>query len=235
MDKMRWELSRFNVLIKGKYKNIYDVEDDINSLYGSSNFSGLDSLDWFLLNKKNDKLSFALLSVPSSFFNNEQDVELFEIERLHNLELSDCIHEVVNKIIMQERSFFSMKRNQLIVSSNISSAFYKVKISDDFYFLLNSEHNYVGFLLSNATENIIGYSNSNNSELFNSFLLRMLDLCNDESYDAMDDQDEKYLMMLNKLEDDCLSERNRDARIFEILIFIKNAKFTFYNIDEKNN
>ncbi|PHM46215.1 hypothetical protein Xmau_00621 [Xenorhabdus mauleonii] len=235
MDKIRWELSRFNVFFTGKYNTIYDVEEDINTLYGSSNFSGLDSVDWFLLNKKNNNLSFVLLSVPSSFCNDEQDFEQFEIERLIHLELDDCIHNFVKKVIMQEKAFFSLKRNQLIVSSNISSAFYKVKISDDLYFLLNSERDYVGFLLENSTENIVGYSSPVNNTLFNELLLRMMNLCNDKAYDAMDDQDEKYLIMLNELEKDCLSEQHRDARISEIRIFIKNSKSTFYDIDEDND
>ncbi|CDL83514.1 hypothetical protein [Xenorhabdus szentirmaii] len=59
----------------------------------------------------------------------------------------------------------------------------------------------------------------------------MLDLCTDEAYDAMDNQDEKHLLMLNKLEKNCLSEQHYDARILEILIFINNAKFTFYDIN----
>jgi hypothetical protein len=58
----------------------------------------------------------------------------------------------------------------------------------------------------------------------------MLDLCTDEVYSAMDDQDEKYLLILNELEKDCLREQSKDARFSEILMFIKNAKFTFYDI-----
>lgn len=230
MGEIRWDLSGFNVFMANQYTTIYDLEEDTDSLYGSSNFSELDSLDWFLLNKIDDKLSFLLLSIPSLFFNNEPKFELFDIEKLKKIELIDYIDNFIDNIVMQEKSFFSIKKNQLIVSSDFLSVCYKVKISDNFYFLLNSSRNYIGFLLINAIENIVGFSNSSSCLFFNECLIRMLDLCTDEVYSAMDDQDEKYLLILNELEKDCLREQSKDARFSEILMFIKNAKFTFYDI-----
>ncbi|WP_237385861.1 hypothetical protein [Xenorhabdus sp. Sc-CR9] len=230
MGEIRWDLSGFNVFMESQYTTICDLEEDANSLYGSNNFSELDSLDWFLLNKNDNKLSFLLLSISSLFFNNEPEFELFDIEKLKKIELIDCIDNFIDKIVMQEKSFFSIKNNQLIVSSDFLSACYKVKISDNFYFLLNSSRGYIGFLLINAIESIVGYSSSNSSLFFNECLIKMLKLCTEEVYDAMDDQDEKYLLMLNELEKDCLREQNKDARFSEILMFIKNAKFTFYDI-----
>ncbi|MCG3460483.1 hypothetical protein L7G72_01130 [Xenorhabdus bovienii] len=230
MGEIRWDLSGFNVFMESQYTTICDLEEDADSLYGSSNFSELDSLDWFLLNKSDNKLSFLLLSVSSSFFNNEPEFKLFNIEKLKKIELIDCIDNFFDKIVMQEKSYFSINKNLLIVSSDCLSACYKVKIADNFYVLLNPSHDYVGFLLTNAIESIAGYSSSNSSLFFNECLIRMLKLCTDEVYDAMDDQDEEYLLMLNELEKDCLREQDKDARFSEIIMFIKNAKFTFYDI-----
>jgi len=67
MHSIVWELSKFNISMKSKYENIYALEDDINFLSGSSNFSEMDTLEWFLISNKNKKISFLSLGVPSFF------------------------------------------------------------------------------------------------------------------------------------------------------------------------
>ncbi|CDL83515.1 hypothetical protein [Xenorhabdus szentirmaii] len=100
MGGICWDLSGFNVFMKSQHTKIYDLEEDFCSLYGSSNFSELDSLDWFLFNKNNNKLSFLLLSVPSSFFNNDPEFNLFNPEELNEIYLVDSMGYFIDKITM---------------------------------------------------------------------------------------------------------------------------------------
>lgn len=65
MMNIFWDIANFNISMKSQYSDIYELENDISNFFGSSNFSEMDSLDWFLINKKTNELSFLLLSVPS--------------------------------------------------------------------------------------------------------------------------------------------------------------------------
>ncbi len=47
----------------------------------------------------------------------------------------------------------------------------------------------------------------------------------------MDEKDEHCLSIVNQLEKDCLIYQNIDDRSLQIVEFIKNIKYTFYDID----
>lgn len=58
MMNISWDIANFNISMKSQYSDIYELENDISNFFGSSNFSEMDSLDWFLINKKTNELSF---------------------------------------------------------------------------------------------------------------------------------------------------------------------------------
>lgn len=66
MMNISWDIANFNISMKSQYSDIYELENDISNFFGSSNFSEMDSLDWFLINKKTNELSFFV--VERSFF-----------------------------------------------------------------------------------------------------------------------------------------------------------------------
>ncbi|CAI0808633.1 Uncharacterised protein [Serratia ficaria] len=230
MKLIIWDVAHFNISMKNKYNDIYNLENDISKLLGSSNFSEMDSLDWFLIDKKTKELSFILLSVPS-FFNVLHEGDLINANSLHDIKLADCIDKFLSNVTIQDTAFFSADSNSLIVTSDMSRAAYKTLISDGLYFLLSDDFSYQGFILINATTHIPGSIESLDQKISNSFFSRMFDLCNQEFYDAMDVKDEHCLSIINKLENDCLTHQKIDDRLLHIIEFIKNIKYTFYDID----
>ncbi|ATM79096.1 hypothetical protein CRN79_26135 [Serratia fonticola] len=230
MKSIFWDLAHFNVSMKSQYGDIYELENDISKFFGSSNFSEMDSLDWFLIDKETKELSFLLLSIPS-YFCSLHEHKLIDVSKLHNIKLSDCIDKFLYDVTIQDVAFFSTEENTLIVTSDSSLIYYKTLVSDDLYFLLGDDLSYQGFLLINATNHIPGNTESLDEGISNSLFSRMFDLCNQKFYDAMDEKDEYCLSIVNALEKDCLFYQNVDDRVLQIIEFIKNIKYTFYDID----
>ncbi|WP_431222836.1 hypothetical protein ACQ86O_21895 [Serratia sp. L9] len=230
MKSIYWDLAHFDISMESQYNDIYELENDIDKLFGSSNFSEMDSLDWFLIDKETKALSFLLLSIPS-YFCSPHEHKLIDAGNLHNITLSDCIDKFISDVTIQDVASFSTEENTLIVTTDSSLIHHKTLISDDLYFLLGDDLSYRGFLLINATNHIPGNTESLDKEISNSLFSRMFDLCNQEFYDAMDEKDEHCLSIVNELERDCLSHQNIDDRFLQIIEFIKNIKYTFYDID----
>lgn len=97
--------------------------------------------------------------------------------------------------------------------------------------MLGCDFSYHGFLLLSATHHIPGETPPSDETISDSLFLRMLDLCNQDFYDAMDEQDERCLSIINQLEKDCLAYQKIDVRLLQTIDFIKNLKYTFYDID----
>ncbi|WP_409306971.1 hypothetical protein [Pectobacterium sp. B1J-3] len=83
----------------------------------------------------------------------------------------------------------------------------------------------------NATHHIYGHTKECDDDIFNSFLINMLYFCSQEAYDAMDDMDNHYLLMMNQLEEECSVYQNTDVRLLQVIDFIKNLKSIFYDIE----
>ncbi|HBE9177825.1 TPA: hypothetical protein KNH08_000663 [Serratia fonticola] len=230
MKTIYWDLAHFNVSMESQYSDIYELENDIDKLFGSSNFSEMDSLDWFLIDKETRELSFLLLRMPS-YFCSPNEHKSINASDLHNIKLSDCIDKFASDVTIQDVASFSTEENTLIVTTDSSLIHHKTLVSDDLYFLLGDDLSYRGFLLVNATNHIPGNNESLDKEVSNSLFSRMFDLCNQEFYDAMDEKDEHCLSIVNALEKDCLFYQNVDDRVLQIIEFIKNIKYTFYDID----
>ncbi|HIA3423518.1 TPA: hypothetical protein ACWP5X_005108 [Escherichia coli] len=230
MKSIFWDLAHFNISMKSQYGDIYELEKDIRKFFGSSNFSEMDSLDWFLIDKETKALSFLLLSIPS-YFCSPHEHKLIDASNLHDIKLSDCIDKFVNNVTIQDTASFSTEENTLIVTTDSSLIYHKTLISDDLYFLLGDDLSYRGFLLVNATNHIPGNIESLNKGISDWILSRMFEICNQEFYDAMDDKDEDCLIIINELERDCLTHQSIDDRFLQIIDFIKNIKYTFYDID----
>ena len=150
---------------------------------------------------------------------------------MHDIKLSDCIDKFANNVTIQDTASFSTEENTLIVTTDSSLIYHKTLISDDLYFLLGDDLSYRGFLLVNATNHIPGNIESLNKGISDWILSRMFEICNQEFYDAMDDKDEDCLIIINELERDCLAHQSIDDRFLQIIDFIKNIKYTFYDID----
>ena len=230
MKSIFWDLAHFNISMKSQYGDIYELENDISKFSGSSNFSEMDSLDWFLIDKETKELSFLLLSIPS-YFRSLHEHKLVDVSKLHNIKLADCIDKFLYDVNIQDVAFFSTEENTLVVTSDSSLIYYKTLILDGLYFLLGDDLSYRGFLLINATNHIPANTASLDEGISNSLFSRMFDLCNQEFYDAMDEKDEHCLSIVNKLEKDCLFYQNIDDRFLQIIEFIRNIKYTFYDID----
>lgn len=230
MKSIYWDLAHFDISMKSQYGDIYELENDISKLFGSSNFSEIDSLDWFLIDKETKVLSFLLLSIPS-YFCSPHEHKLIDVGNLHNITLSDCIDKFISDVTIQDMASFSTEENTLIVTTDLSLIHHKTLILDDLYFLLGDDLSYRGFLLTNATNHIPGNTESLDEGISNSLFSRMFDLCNQEFYDTMDEKDEHCLSIVNKLEEDCLFYQDIDDRLLQIVDFIKNIKYTFYDID----
>lgn len=230
MKSIFWDLAHFNISMRSQYGDIYELEKDIRKFFGSSNFSEMDSLDWFLIDKKTKTLSFLLLSIPS-YFCSPHEHKLIDASNLHDIKLSNCIDKFLKNVTIQDVASFSTEKNTLIVTTDSSLIYYKTLISDDLYFLLGDDLSYRGFLLVNATNHIHGNIESLNKGISNWILSRMFEILNQEFYDAMDDKDEYCLIIINELERDCLTHQNIDDRFLHIIDFIKNIKYTFYDID----
>ncbi|ATZ92552.1 hypothetical protein [Dickeya fangzhongdai] len=230
MKPIIWDLAGFNISMKGQYADIYELESDMEKNSGSSNFSEIDSLDWFLSNKITGQISFLLLTIPS-VLKKSSEISNIDTNSLCIIKLSDCVHIFSDNVSIQNEATYFIKRNELVVTSNNSLIFYKVLISDDLYFLLDKNFTYQGYLLVNATHHIYGYIKECNDDIFNSFLVKMLVFCTQEAYDAMDDMDSHYLLMMNKLEEECSVYQHTDVRLLQIVDFIKHLKSTFYDIE----
>jgi|GEM_PF-1709249 len=230
MMNVKWDLGGFNVYLDSKYSNLYEVEKDINILCGSSNFSELGEEDWFLINKDTRCLEFLLLSIPASINELDECCDVC-IADLKEISLDDFIGKNIYSFPMQHNAFFSLEKNQLLVCSSLKSLFYKIRLTDYFYLLMDEKECYGGFLLDNATNHISSESDFFNNKGFNDCLVDMLSLCKQEAYDAMDKQEKQYFEFLMTLEKKCLDIQERDCRVSHILKFVKNAKFTFYDID----
>ncbi|WP_164066252.1 hypothetical protein [Serratia marcescens] len=230
MRNISWDIANFNISMKSQYSDIYELENDISNFFGSSNFSEMDSLDWFLINKKTNELSFLLLSVPS-FFKASSERHALDVDSLREIKLSECIGSFVSHVTIQDEAVFQSKENILIVASDTSVIVYKTPIKEGLYFLLGCDFSYHGFLLLSATHHIPGETPPSDETISDSLFLRMLDLCNQDFYDAMDEQDERCLSIINQLEKDCLAYQKIDVRLLQTIDFIKNLKYTFYDID----
>lgn len=230
MKSAIWNLSDFNISMVSKYGDLYELESDINNLYGSSNFSELDTLDWFMIDKKKDNISFLLLSIPS-IIKDEYEFNSITIDKLRKISLNNSIEKFAFNVNMQDVAYFSMKKNELLVISNLLNIKYKVQVLDNLYFLLNNDYSYQGFLLENATQCIPNVNEIRGDNIFNPLLSKMLKLCTAESYDKMDNVDEYELLNIISLEVECLNNLHKDKRIYQILEFIKNLKFTFYDYE----
>lgn len=230
MKPIIWDLAGFNISMKGQYADIYELERDIEKNSGSSNFSEMDSLDWFLSNKITGQTSFLLLTIPSILKKSSESSNL-DINSLCIINSSECVRIFSDNVSIQNEATYFIKKNELVVTSNNSLIFYKILISDELYFLLDENFNYQGYLLVNVTHHIYGYTKECDDNIFNSFLIKMLYFCNQEAYDAMDDMDNHYLLMMNQLEEECSVYQNTDVRLLQIIYFIKNLKSTFYDIE----
>ncbi|MCQ8233639.1 hypothetical protein [Pectobacterium carotovorum] len=230
MKPIIWDLAGFNISMKGQYADIYELERDIEKNSGSSNFSEMDSLDWFLSNKITGQISFLLLTIPSVLKKSSESSNL-DINSLCIINSPESVRVFSDNVSIQNEATYFIKENELIVASNNSLVFYKVIISDDLYFLLDKDFTYQGYLLTNASHHIYGYIKECNDDIFNSFLIKMLYFCNQEAYDAMDDMDSDYLLMINQLEEECSVYQHTDIRLLQIINFIKNLKSTFYDIE----
>ncbi|AFI88195.1 hypothetical protein EXT68_16445 [Pectobacterium parmentieri] len=230
MKPILWDLAGFNISMKSQYADIYALERDIRKNFGSSNFSEMDSLDWFLSDKITGQTSFLLLTIPS-VLKESFDNPSIDINSLSSINLSDCVHDFSSNVSIQNEATYFIKNDELLVASNTSLIFYKVLISDELYFLLDKDFTYQGFLLMNATSHIYGYEKSSDNEKFKPLLLRMIYFCSQESYDAIENMDTHYLFMMNKLEEDCHAYKEADMRVLQIIDFIKNIKDIFYDIE----
>ncbi|AOR63032.1 hypothetical protein [Pectobacterium wasabiae] len=230
MKSILWDLSGFNISMKSQYADIYALERDIRKNFGSSNFSEMDSLDWFLSDKITGQTSFLLLTIPS-VLKESFDNPSIDINSLSSINLSDCVHDFSSNVSIQNEATYFIKNDELLVTSTTSLIFYKVLISDELYFFLDEDLTYQGFLLTNATSHIDGYEKSFDDEKFKHLLLKMFYFCNQEAYDAMDHMDNHYLSMMNQLEKDCYDHQYDDVRVLQILDFIKNIKDIFYDIE----
>lgn len=231
MSKVHWDLTHFNISIDSIYKDIDELGKDIKNLFGSDNFSEIDSLDWFLINKKK-QISFLLLSIPS-IIKNINNNNIINMEDLCSVHLSDCIDSFLFNISIQEHAFFSAQDNALMVTSDTSLLRYKTLIFDDLYFLLDDKLSYQGFYLNNAIAHIPSLTEPQrkNNRLFLEYIKRMFEFCTEEFYEAMDDEDGKCLQKLNILEKECLKNQISDERLIYIVEFIKNVKNTFYDME----
>lgn len=230
MESIYWDLSGFNLYMSSGYDDLYQLEQKFDLFYGSSNFSAIDTLDWFLLDKNSHKISFVLLTVNAAIelIEGNQKYPLIALEKIN---FKNIAHYFINNVEITKFSRFYRRANQLLSFSMLSSIKYKVLISDQLYFLLDDEFAYQGFILENATHHINGFNKNLNSPLFDDYLKRMFYFCTENSYEKMDEKDNYYLSMLNNLEASCDLNKHKDKRIENITEFIQLLKFNFYNID----
>lgn len=230
MIKVEWRLGEFNVCFAGRYSDLYQVEKDIDILCGSNDFGGFGGEEWFLINKNTKSLEFMLLSVPAAI-DELDDYSHICLLQENETWLEEFYKDENHQFPEQRNAFFSMNENKLLVCSLENRVENKYKIADDFYLLLDKKGIYCGFLLNNATNHISSNSNVFDDEKFKVCLAKMLFFCRNEIYDAMDIQEARYLVMLEELEKECLLLHGKDGRIENVLQFVKNAKFTFFDID----
>ncbi len=175
-------------------------------------------------------LTFLLLTIPSVLKKSSESSNL-DIDSLCIINSSECVHVFSDNVSIQNEATYFIKKNELVVTSNSALIFYKTQILDELYFLLDENFKYQGYLLVNATHHIYGHTKECDDDIFNSFLINMLYFCSQEAYDAMDDMDNHYLLMMNQLEEECSVYQNTDVRLLQVIDFIKNLKSIFYDIE----
>lgn len=227
MKTVIWDPGCFYVSMRGKYRSLYALEEDIQILSGSSNFSELDTLDWFLVDKASGELAFVRLTVPSIIVVSD---ECIDVNSLGDVALLHCIKSFMFNVELQDSAFFSFNSNQLTVATDFSRCCYKTQVSGDLCFLLDDGLNYCGFALTNATKHISGYRDSVDDSALNQALSLMLGLCSQHAYDAMDEQDAQYLAIIRQLENQILIHGQIDERLRSLTDFTENLKFTFYDV-----
>ena len=228
---LRWDLGGFGVFYTGRYANLYEVEEDIGILKGSSNFSGLSDEGWFLVNKVSGHLEFMLLSVPSSISVDGECSAAFA-SGLPEISFDEFVGSECSIFQSDQRACFSRTENRLLVCSRSMKVSFKIALTDYFHLFLDGHRAYAGYCLDDATNHIASDMPVPESDRFMGCLLRMLSFCNKDASDAMDDKTGSYLRRLEDLERDCLSLEKSDRRMMYILIFIENAKLTFYDIEK---
>jgi hypothetical protein len=228
MINVKWDLDGFSVFYSDKFQNFEDVERNIASLSGISNFSGLEG-DWFLVERKSKALGFMLLDIPSSIERIKNGG--VDLDGLREVSMMDFIDLADFTLCGIPSAYFCDSKDQIIVLDR-SDVEYKVVIGLDFYILLNSQRKRCGFLMCNAMKHIAVRSERLDDGIFHELLMGMLDFCNEEKYKLMDDQDEQCLHQLIALERRCIDSENKDGRIFHILEFVRRSKNTFYDIEE---
>jgi hypothetical protein len=230
MVKVEWHLGTFCVCFPGKYSDFYHLESDLYDLCGSEDFYGSSTEEWFLMNKHTKRLEYMLLTVPGSI---EEPVDYSYLPLLQeNRTWLDNFCEKNKRLYVQDNAYFSLKENKLLVCSSKNTVNNRFKLTDYFYILLDKHGNYSGFLLDNAISHISSNSNIFDEKIFKACLTKMLFFCRDEIYDAMDIQETRYLIMLEELEKECLMLYEKDGRLEHILLFVKNVKFAFYDIEQ---
>lgn len=222
-----WDPGCFYVSMKGKYNSLYALEEDIQILSGSSNFSELDTLDWFLVDKASGELAFLRLTVPSIIAVSD---ECIDVNSLGDVALLHSVKSFMFSVELQDNAFFSFNANRLTVATDFSRCCYKTQISGDLYFLLDEGLNYCGFALTNATRHISGYRDGVDDSALNQALSLMLELCSQHAYDAMDEKDAQYLSIIGQLEKLILIHSQIDERFLSFTDFTENLKFTFYDV-----
>ncbi|WP_347254439.1 hypothetical protein [Leminorella grimontii] len=228
MKAALWDPSGFDVSMRGKYNSLYELEEDIQTLSGSANFSELNTLDWFLVDKDSGKLAFLCLTVPSIITISDQCID---VSSLRDVALSRSVKNFMFSVELQDSAFFSFNSNQLTVATDLSRCCYKAQVSGDLYFLLDEGLNYCGFALTNATKHIPGYRDGIDDSPLNQALSLMLGLCSQHAYDAMDEKDAQYLSIIYQLENLILTHGQTDERLLLLTDLIENLKFTFYDLE----
>lgn len=230
MSVIVWDFSGFNISMKSQYTDIYALERDIRHYSGSSNFSEMDSLDWFLTDNRTGQLSFMLLTVPSVIRCSSDDCR-FALDDLQQINLTDCVSHFAADVSIQQQATYFVQQNHLVVASDDATVFYKVSIADGLYFLLNKAFGYQGFVLIDATKHIAGYCSPADDAVFLPLLLRMMAFFKEQVYDALDNKEPHYLAIINQLEKDCSDYQLADNRVGQLLEFIRNLKAIFYDIE----
>ncbi|MEQ5837862.1 hypothetical protein N0A02_00190 [Paraburkholderia acidicola] len=228
MIDVKWDLGGFSVFYSGKFPTFEEVEKNIASLSGISNFSGLEG-DWFLVEKKDKVLGFMLLNIPSSI--EQLKSSLVDLSGLHEISIDDFIGLAEFAFYGTPSAYFCESTNQIFILDR-NDIKYKVMIGADFHLLLNSQKKRCGFVMDNAIKNIVSENEYSDDIVFHDLLMQMLGFCDSGKYKLMDDEDQACLQQLIALEKQCVDMGNKDGRIFHILEFVRNAKYSFYDIEE---